>query len=394
MVTTRALLGLGSNLGDRWKLLRDAVGSIPDVVAVSSVYESDPVGGPEQGQFLNLVVRLETERSARELLEVCQRCEEAAERVRVERWGPRTLDVDVLWVDGETVDEPDLIVPHPRTFERAFVVLPLRDVAPDVAPDDWEHPSDQQLRRVGTLFAGPDEGRSVAIVGPGRAGQAMGQAIEQIGWASVRYFGRNDDLDGIRSDELVIIATPDAAVADVATAIPEVEDRPVLHVAGSLGVDVLAGHRRAAALHPVLAMPTPAIGAHRLLDDAWFAICGDRAADELAVAMGGRSFWVEDHDRAAYHAAAVVASNHVTALLGQVWRITGSIVVPREPFFRLARSAIDNVATLGPQKALTGPVARGDHETIERHRAALDPSEVELYDALVAAALRVKDNRP
>ena len=129
---TRAFLGLGSNLGDRRALLRTAVDALPDVVAVSPLYETDPVGGPDQGAFLNLVVELSTERSARELLAVCAEREAAAERVRVERWGPRTLDVDVLWVDGETVDEPDLVVPHPRMWERRFVLAPLRDLAPDL----------------------------------------------------------------------------------------------------------------------------------------------------------------------------------------------------------------------------------------------------------------------
>ena len=133
---TRAFLGLGSNLGDRRALLRTAVDALPDVVAVSPLYETDPVGGPDQGAFLNLVVELSTERSARELLAVCAEREAAAERVRVERWGPRTLDVDVLWVDGETVDEPDLVVPHPRMWERRFSLAPLRDLAPDLVSAD------------------------------------------------------------------------------------------------------------------------------------------------------------------------------------------------------------------------------------------------------------------
>jgi len=84
---------------------------------------------------LNCVVRLETCLGARALLEEAQRLEEAAGRRREVHWGPRTLDVDVLWVDGEEVDEPDLEVPHPRMFERAFVLVPLRDVAPDLVPD-------------------------------------------------------------------------------------------------------------------------------------------------------------------------------------------------------------------------------------------------------------------
>lgn len=148
---TRAFLGLGSNLGDRRAYLRDALARIPDVVAVSRVYETAPVGGPEQGPFLNIVVQLDTERTARELLEVCRECETAAERVREVRWGPRTLDVDVLWIDGVTVDEPDLIVPHPRMFERAFVLMPLRDLAPDLIPDDWAEPDESEVRAIGPL---------------------------------------------------------------------------------------------------------------------------------------------------------------------------------------------------------------------------------------------------
>ena len=130
---TRAFLGLGSNLGDRLGFLNTAVSGIHDCVAVSGVYETDPVGGPDQGDFLNVVAELDTSRSARDLLELCRALEASAERVREVRWGPRTLDVDVLWVDGETVDEPDLVVPHPRMFERAFVMMPLGELAPDLA---------------------------------------------------------------------------------------------------------------------------------------------------------------------------------------------------------------------------------------------------------------------
>ena len=135
----RAFLGLGSNLGDRWAHLREAVAALPDVVAVSPVYETSPVGGPEdQGPYLNCVVELDTERAPRELLEVARRLEAAAHREREERWGPRTLDVDVLLVGDLTVDDPDLVVPHPRMWERRFVVAPLGDLAPDLVPEGWE----------------------------------------------------------------------------------------------------------------------------------------------------------------------------------------------------------------------------------------------------------------
>jgi 2-amino-4-hydroxy-6-hydroxymethyldihydropteridine diphosphokinase len=150
---TRAFLGLGSNLGDRRALLQQAVDSLDDVVAVSPLYETDPVGGPDQGPVLNLVVELDTRRDARELLEVCRRLEAAAERVREERWGPRTLDVDVLWVDGEIVDDADLQVPHPRMWERRFVLAPLADLAPDLVPEPLLAAAVGDVRAVGPLGA-------------------------------------------------------------------------------------------------------------------------------------------------------------------------------------------------------------------------------------------------
>lgn len=137
---TRAHLGIGSNLGDRLANLQLAVDSLAAepgirVVAVSPVYETDPVGGPVQDDFLNAVVAVDTELSARELLEVAMFIEQAAHRVRKERWGPRTLDVDILTYGDETVNERDLQVPHPRMWERAFVLAPLHDVAPDLVRD-------------------------------------------------------------------------------------------------------------------------------------------------------------------------------------------------------------------------------------------------------------------
>lgn len=129
-------LGIGSNLGDREGTLREAVAGMPDVVAVSPVYETDPVGGPAQGAFLNAVVELDTALTPRALLALCRTLEQDARRVRLVRWGPRSLDVDVLLVGDLTVDEPDLVVPHPRLWERRFVVAPLADLAPElVAPE-------------------------------------------------------------------------------------------------------------------------------------------------------------------------------------------------------------------------------------------------------------------
>jgi 2-amino-4-hydroxy-6-hydroxymethyldihydropteridine diphosphokinase len=132
---TRTYLSLGSNLGDRRAMLRQAVDSLPDVVAVSPVYETDPVGGPTQESFLNLVVQLDTDLTPIGLLGVCHRIEASAERVRQERWGPRTLDIDIIWMEGTVMDTERLTVPHPRWKERRFVLAPLRDLAPDLVTE-------------------------------------------------------------------------------------------------------------------------------------------------------------------------------------------------------------------------------------------------------------------
>jgi 2-amino-4-hydroxy-6-hydroxymethyldihydropteridine diphosphokinase len=146
---TRAFLGLGSNLGEREAALVAAIDRLVAVglVAVSPTYETDPVGGPEQGPYLNAVAELDTDLSPRQLLAVCARLEAAANRVREERWGPRTLDVDVLWVEGVEIDDPDLVVPHPRMWERRFVLAPLRDLAPDLVPEAAVAAAEGEVRR-------------------------------------------------------------------------------------------------------------------------------------------------------------------------------------------------------------------------------------------------------
>ena len=134
----RVVLALGSNLGDRLEMLQGAVDALADtpeltVLAVSPVYETDPVGGPEQPDYFNVVVVAEGPHPPRTLLERALAIENAFDRIRDVRWGPRTLDVDVIAVGDLVVDEPDLQVPHPRAAERAFVLVPWLDV--DAAAD-------------------------------------------------------------------------------------------------------------------------------------------------------------------------------------------------------------------------------------------------------------------
>ena len=193
----RAFLGLGSNLGDRAVTLERAVTSIPDLVAVSPVYETDPVGGPEQGAYLNAVVELATERSPRELLELAQALEADAHRVRVERWGPRTLDVDVLLVGDLGVDEPDLEVPHPRMWERRFVLAPLRDLAPDLVSPEQVAAAEGDVRRTDVEL----EPRLYHVVaGDEPVGALSGDPfvhccfVDQLDGVIERFFAGQEDL--------------------------------------------------------------------------------------------------------------------------------------------------------------------------------------------------------
>jgi 2-amino-4-hydroxy-6-hydroxymethyldihydropteridine diphosphokinase len=163
-----AFLGLGSNLGDRLDLLQRAVDLLEEdertrVDAVSSVYETEPVGGPEQDPFLNIAVRVATRRSPRALLALCNDVEASLGRVREMRWGPRTIDVDVLLYDDRVIDTRRLQVPHPRLAERAFALVPLIEVAPGLSlPDGTSLASAlarlapiEGIHAIGTQVTGP-----------------------------------------------------------------------------------------------------------------------------------------------------------------------------------------------------------------------------------------------
>ncbi len=136
---TRVALSIGANLGDRLAALRYAVAELAElgeIVAVSEVYETDPVGGPEQPDYYNAVVVLETEAQPGEVLAAAQRAEQGRGRTREVRWGARTLDVDVLAHGTTTSADPDLTLPHPRATQRAFVMVPWAQIDPDfLLPD-------------------------------------------------------------------------------------------------------------------------------------------------------------------------------------------------------------------------------------------------------------------
>ena len=151
----RAYLSLGSNVGDRGAHLAAGVDIVADVDThrVSSVYESEPVGGVRQDDFWNLVIELLTDATPRELLGRAQRAEAARGRVRDVRWGPRTLDVDVLLVGEQRSDDPEILLPHPRMYERSFVLVPLHELAPDLVTTAQLADGVGTLSRLGTLEA-------------------------------------------------------------------------------------------------------------------------------------------------------------------------------------------------------------------------------------------------
>ncbi len=120
---------------------------------------------------------------------------------------------------------------------------------------------------------------------------------------------------------MLVIATPDDAIADVAAAVAPVATTTVVHLSGSLGLDALAPHPRRAAVHPLVPLPNAEVGAARLASGVTFAVAGAPVARHIVETLGGRVVEVADGDRAAYHAAACIAANHVVALLGQVERV-------------------------------------------------------------------------
>jgi 2-amino-4-hydroxy-6-hydroxymethyldihydropteridine diphosphokinase len=148
-------LSLGTNLGDRRAHLEAAIPLIveSDDYRLSHVYESEPVGGVEQEDFWNMVVEIMTDASPKELLLRARRAESAAKRTREVRWGPRTLDVDVLLVGEETSEEPDILVPHPRLYERSFVLVPLHELAPSLVSEAQLAAGVGAVKELGTLWS-------------------------------------------------------------------------------------------------------------------------------------------------------------------------------------------------------------------------------------------------
>jgi predicted short-subunit dehydrogenase-like oxidoreductase (DUF2520 family) len=260
--------------------------------------------------------------------------------------------------------------------------------------------------------------RTVALIGPGRAGTTIALGLLEQGWTVTAVAGRAPDAASTASAaailasrttlvsevgtgaSVVIVATPDRAIEQAAeTAEPTIEPGAlVFHLAGSRGLDAFEGLLarrtgvRVGALHPLQSFPSTTVGLERL-PGTWAAVAGDPQIAEIARTLGMRPFDLPDSERTRYHTAAVVASNHLVALLGQVERLAASAGVPFEAFGPLVIGSVQNAFQMGPDKALTGPVERGDLTTVERHLRELDPAERDAYRALAREAARLTGRR-
>ncbi|MCB1258371.1 MAG: DUF2520 domain-containing protein [Microthrixaceae bacterium] len=243
--------------------------------------------------------------------------------------------------------------------------------------------------------------RLIGIVGLGRAGSSFAAALEARGW-TVKVLDHSaavpSALDEMaRKVDVVLLCVPDSNIADVASQFsPEVlADGVVLaHCSGAATLDVLGSASRVGSIHPLVSLsgenPGDLIG-------AWFALAGDSLLADVAASLDGRTVQIEDADRSLYHAGAVIASNHLVALLAQVETIAARVGMPVDAFLDLAQVSLDNCRELGARSALTGPVSRGDVATVVGHLEALERSglhgEVDAYVALAkrAAVLAGRD---
>jgi predicted short-subunit dehydrogenase-like oxidoreductase (DUF2520 family) len=229
---------------------------------------------------------------------------------------------------------------------------------------------------------------SLAIVGAGRLGTALASALRATGLEIDGPLGRGADPSRV---DAVLLCVPDGAIGAAAAAVaPGV---PVGHCSGATGLDVLAGHE-AFAFHPL--MTVPADGAPAFAG-AGAAVAGSTpralaVAQGLAARLGMRATTVADEDRAAYHAAASIASNFLVTLESAAERVAATAGVDRALLAPLVRAAVENWARLGAADALTGPIARGDEATVARQRAAVAeraPDLLALFDALANATRRL-----
>ena len=227
---------------------------------------------------------------------------------------------------------------------------------------------------------------SIAIIGDGRLGGALARALRLAGASVTGPHGRGFSGDGA---PVVIACVPDSAIADAAGLIPP--EVLVGHCSGACPLDELGG-RPAFGMHPLMTFPGGAVH----LDGVWCAVSGTGPAEEqeatrIAGLVGMRPFSLREENRAAYHAAASMASNFLVALEADAQALAATAGVPADALEPLVRATVDNWARRGPEEALTGPIARGDEATVERQREAIETAAPELLPAFDALADRTRE---
>ncbi len=230
----------------------------------------------------------------------------------------------------------------------------------------------------------------VAIVGAGRLGTAMAGALTDAGIEVEGPLGR--DVRPSAAAEAVLLCVPDAQIAVAAAALPVRAGLLAGHCSAATTLAPLAGHE-AFSLHPLMTVTDQGAS----FSGATAAIAGatERAlatAHQLATALGMHPVHVADEDRAAYHAAASIASNFLVTLEGAAERLAASAGIEREQLVALVRASVENWAAAGAPAALTGPIARGDEQTVRRQRDAVaerSPEDLALFDALADATRRL-----
>jgi predicted short-subunit dehydrogenase-like oxidoreductase (DUF2520 family) len=237
----------------------------------------------------------------------------------------------------------------------------------------------------------------VAIVGHGRLGAAISLALARAGIAVDGPYGRHDPVAVAPGGaDAVLLCVPDSEIAPVAAAIAP--GTPLGHCSGATGLDALGAHE-GFSLHPLMTVPADAPPG--VLEGAGAAVAGSTprataVALTLAELLGMRPIEIDDDDRVAYHAAASIASNFLVTLEDAAERVAATAGLPRELLAPLVRATVENWAQLGSARALTGPVARGDAETVRRQRATVaqrTPELLELFDALTDATERLAASR-
>lgn len=237
--------------------------------------------------------------------------------------------------------------------------------------------------------------QSLVIAGAGRAGTSFAVATERAGWSvTTLTHAEVDSLTQVPNVDLFLVCVPDDFIANVAAQLqPTSADTVIAHCSGSVSIAELATHPHIGGVHPLVSLAGGDQGADALRG-AWFgrAHNTERAAvviGSLIDALNGQSFLIADADRGIYHAAAAVASNHLVALSAQVERLAAAINVPTEVYWDLMAQTMTNIRAVGPKAALTGPVARGDWDTVRAHLAALSDTDRDTYLALAQEAARL-----